>query len=133
MGSRITQSQPSNFLTSSPCSVLLWTHVNDAMKALKCISVMGLEKLKFDKIMPMSSNNCFMVRRVKSKFDFNHYPNRKRTGRKNERKIIEKKLKQLFSTVFTTSHGWYYFTSRLPDMHMVHVKLKLKFNGRLIA
>lgn len=54
ISSKTTQSQPSNFITSSPCSILLWTHADDAMKAVKCISVMGLEKLKFDKIMSMS-------------------------------------------------------------------------------
>ena len=52
IANKITRSQRSNLLTSSSFSILLWAHADDAMKPVKCISVMGLEKLKFDKIMP---------------------------------------------------------------------------------
>ena len=47
--------------TSSSWSIILWTHADDAMKPLNYISVIGLENLKFNKIMPMSSNNWFML------------------------------------------------------------------------
>lgn len=36
---KLTQCQPSNLLTSEACSIILCTHVNDAMKPLKCIEM----------------------------------------------------------------------------------------------
>ena len=38
----MTQFQPSNLLTSSACSIMLKTHADDAMKSLKCISMINL-------------------------------------------------------------------------------------------
>ena len=36
---KVTQFQPSDLLTSSACSLMLWTRVNDAMKPLTAMSV----------------------------------------------------------------------------------------------
>ena len=36
---KLTQFQPRNLLTSSACSIILWTSADDAMTPLKCMSV----------------------------------------------------------------------------------------------
>ena len=46
---KVTQFQPRDLLTSSACSIILWTHANDSMHI--CKLSMGLEKLKFDKVL----------------------------------------------------------------------------------
>ena len=38
IASKVMQLWPSNFLTSSACSIILWMHTDDTMKPLKCMS-----------------------------------------------------------------------------------------------
>ena len=62
---RVTQFQPNNVLTSSACSIILWTHAEwwryEATEMHVCKLSMALQKLKFHEIMSTLLNYWFMV------------------------------------------------------------------------
>ena len=44
VASKVVQFQPSNLIMSSACSIILWTHPDDAVKPLKCIWFYWVDK-----------------------------------------------------------------------------------------
>jgi len=57
---KVTKSQPRNLHMSLARSIILWTHV-DAKNSVKSITIKGLEKLKFDKLLKMLYKDWFLV------------------------------------------------------------------------
>ena len=45
-GRTVTQFQASNLLTSSACSIIIWTHADEAIEIHVCKPSVGLKKLK---------------------------------------------------------------------------------------
>ena len=49
-------------VTSSACSILLWTHANDVLiEMCVCKPTKGLERLKFTRIVSLLSNRRFLL------------------------------------------------------------------------
>jgi len=57
IASKVMQFWPSNFLTSSACSIILWMNTDDTMKPLKCMSVTFQRVWRFSNL--INYDNCY--------------------------------------------------------------------------